>query len=436
MHSVGLLSEWEQRMDSSPDSGSLSMKSELLCEFFIEALRELRSETNATLTVSSLSRCMMKKEPYLAALGSGAGRSGPPEESIDLQSFVRRLQGFQVCILKVFHNAFNQFAENRAEELCALAEQKSRLAETIELNSRILDFITDVSCKASFQCKELLDLLAEVTVSLVEVENILSVSYSNAAKIYGDNKVFANTVEMNVQDISNILQTSQNMDEIKNLISSKLENIKAASKGKQEADNQNRIQMASEIDNLKSQLKMMRKQIFKVQKKADKMEKSSLMDHLTGVANRRAYQKYVREEWDEFRRTGSAFSILMIDIDNFKSINDRFGHWAGDKCVVKLAKRLKVNLRGTDFLARYGGDEFVAVLPRTEQKGASKVAENLRGNIENTRFLYEGERIPLTISIGGSTVKKSDKNIIEILERADKALFDTKEHGRNWISMA
>ena len=110
----------------------------------------------------------------------------------------------------------------------------------------------------------------------------------------------------------------------------------------------------------------------------------------------------------------------MVDIDNFKSINDVFGHWAGDKCLAQLAKRLKVNLLGTDFLARCGGDEFIVVLPQTEAKGAETVAQKLCEHVRQTRFLFRGERIPLTISIGVSTIRESDHGINSMFERADR----------------
>ena len=161
----------------------------------------------------------------------------------------------------------------------------------------------------------------------------------------------------------------------------------------------------------------------------------SLLDPLTGIANRRGLQKILRKEWDESKHSGDVFSVLVIDIDNFKLINDRFGHWAGDKCLLELVKRVKLSLRGTDFLSRLGGDEFVTVLPNTDQAGAATVAETLRRSIVQTRFLYGGERVPLTISIGLSTVQTSDQNFKAVLERADNALHNTKQKGRNCVSM-
>src|SRR5208337_5436215 len=107
----------------------------------------------------------------------------------------------------------------------------------------------------------------------------------------------------------------------------------------------------------------MKQEIVRVQKRAKVLEEETLLDPLTGVHNRRAYEKRIQEELARFERHGEIFSILMIDIDNFKSVNDRYGHSAGDRCLEEFTKLIGKILRGTDFLARYGGEEFITILP-------------------------------------------------------------------------
>lgn len=409
---------------------------EILCETIIEALRELRSSTTAPITPNLLSQYISRKSSYMDTLCAVAKWAGEPDTPAEPTPYVKPLQQFQIDLLRVFESAFGHESGNRAEELCRLAEMRCRIEEILELNPQILEFVKDVSGKSSYQRDELLSLIAEVAKDLVEVESFVSISYSNATNAFQANKTFAEICETNIQDIHNVLQTSKSMDGLKALIVSRLENIKDASRKMLEADRHERDLLNNQVKSLKYQLKTMKNQISTAQKKADRMEKASLLDPLTGIANRRGFQKHIRKEWSNYKHTGENFSILTIDIDHFKFINDQFGHWAGDRCLSELVRKIKTNSRGSDFLARCGGDEFIMVLPKTEKNGAATLAENLRSHVEQTRFLYRGERIPLTISLGLSTVQDNDQNIKTVLERADYALYITKEKGRNCVSMA
>ncbi len=417
--------------DSPPDPELLAKNTEALCELIIEALHELRAATTEPVTPDLLSRSITRQSSYLDTICSVARSAGPFIEPAE--ALLERLRGFQIGILRAFETAFGQECGPRPEELCRLAQTECRVEEIIALNSQILDLVRDVSGKAGEERREILELLAETARNLVEVERLVSVSYSSACKIHQGNQGFAQIVENHIQDIGDVLQGDHSVEELKGLIVSKLSAIREASQ--KNLQNGHHRKLTSEVEALRQQLNTLRNQIARTQKKAEKLEKVSLLDPLTGIANRRGLQKILRKEWDESKHSGDVFSVLVIDIDNFKLINDRFGHWAGDKCLLELVKRVKLSLRGTDFLSRLGGDEFVTVLPNTDQAGAATVAETLRRSIVQTRFLYGGERVPLTISIGLSTVQTSDQNFKAVLERADNALHNTKQKGRNCVSM-
>jgi len=117
-------------------------------------------------------------------------------------------------------------------------------------------------------------------------------------------------------------------------------------------------------------------------------------------------------------------------------VNDRFGHWAGDKCLKELIKRIRPMLRETDFLARWGGEEFVILFPGIDLDNASGVAERLRRAIENTRFLYHKQEIGVTVSVGVTEVRPEDQNLEMIFNRTDKAMYDAKKKGRNTVVKA
>ncbi|MHB8173673.1 MAG: GGDEF domain-containing protein, partial [Nitrospirota bacterium] len=124
-------------------------------------------------------------------------------------------------------------------------------------------------------------------------------------------------------------------------------------------------------------------------------------------------------------------ALLLFDIDHFKKINDSYGHPVGDAVLRKIATLLRETVRTVDVAARYGGEEFVALLINTDFKGASLMAERIRGNIEKSRFVLDGQRIPVTVSVGYAVFPEDAKEKSGLIERADQALYAAKNGGRN-----
>lgn len=164
----------------------------------------------------------------------------------------------------------------------------------------------------------------------------------------------------------------------------------------------------------------------------DRLEQLVLQDGLTGIANRRCFDQRLNQEWGRARRTGAALSLLLIDIDHFKKLNDTYGHLSGDECLVQVARTLQTTLnRPGDLLARYGGEEFVALLPDTGDSGVLNVAERLQSALSGTPPPAPIER-QITISIGATTWAPPLRCTAEqMLETADRALYQAKQNGRN-----
>jgi diguanylate cyclase (GGDEF)-like protein len=159
-------------------------------------------------------------------------------------------------------------------------------------------------------------------------------------------------------------------------------------------------------------------------------------DPLTDLPNRRFFEDYARIELERLRRFGGTMSLLMLDLDNFKLINDRYGHLAGDAVLKKFAACCKTVVRDSDLFARIGGEEFVALLMGTNEAGAILLAERLRSNIADLRIKTEAGTIRVTGSIGVTSVSPKDRSIVSPLHRADEALYAAKKGGRNRVSVA
>lgn len=159
----------------------------------------------------------------------------------------------------------------------------------------------------------------------------------------------------------------------------------------------------------------------------------AITDPLTGIYNRRGFEINANQLLPEYSEAGGNLSLLVIDIDHFKKINDTFGHLFGDKVIRAIADILKSKVRGQDSVARIGGEEFVVLLADTDTKGATVVAEQIRKTVENCKIHPHGEKEAIggvSVSIGISFLNKGE-SLFDLLDHADKALFKAKNEGRN-----
>ena len=158
----------------------------------------------------------------------------------------------------------------------------------------------------------------------------------------------------------------------------------------------------------------------------------ALVDDLTGVANRRHLLQRLTEQCALARRTGEPFALLAIDLDGFKEINDGFGHGAGDECLRVFTRAAQARLRGSDLLARSGGDEFCVILPATTLSEAALVARNLIKASRKAHVSWNGQQIPITASIGIAEWSQSiGQDSQKLIADADQALYAAKKQGKN-----
>jgi len=160
------------------------------------------------------------------------------------------------------------------------------------------------------------------------------------------------------------------------------------------------------------------------------LRREATTDELTRIGNRRSLIESVNSELNRCRRTGAAMSMLLFDLDHFKSVNDTHGHLAGDAALKQVALLLKSALRAYDILGRIGGEEFAIFLSNTSAEEAKEIAERIRISIAETRFSHEGAVIPLAVSVGITTLG-CDALFEQLYQQADEALYQSKANGRN-----
>ena len=220
------------------------------------------------------------------------------------------------------------------------------------------------------------------------------------------------------------------LEPLKGIINSRLANIAKEIQDHNQKEAIQRQKTQQQLDNLVDKIKDMESESCELKSKLKIANTQALRDTLTGLPNRNAYNERLETELARWKRYHSPLSLIIWDIDHFKNINDSYGHKAGDKVLLLIAKQLSDHSRATDFISRFGGEEFTMLLPNTDSRSALILANQLRQTIEKTGFNASGASVAITISCGVTefTLNDTDETAFE---RADQALYQAKEQGRN-----
>ena len=273
----------------------------------------------------------------------------------------------------------------------------------------------------------------EMVKRILQIEAGINHSFAHTNTAVKTNEEFGTFLNREIGDLKTNLDVSERLEDLKNQVSQTLSSIETALKDKTAKDKAVKIMSAKNRSEFQTGFSKLKKELNQAIKHSRDLEIKLNQDPLTKAYNRRAYQKRITSEMERFLRYQTIFSILVLDIDFFKKVNDTYGHAIGDKCLQEITRRTAPLLRKNDMFARYGGEEFVIIMPETPAKGASIVAEKIRQTIEKIEFIYKKEIIKMTISIGVSQVMEGDKTHETVFERTDAALYRAKNEGRNRV---
>jgi len=165
----------------------------------------------------------------------------------------------------------------------------------------------------------------------------------------------------------------------------------------------------------------------------EEIYRMTIVDALTGVHNKRFFLEFLDREMARCTRHGRPVALVMFDIDHFKQVNDQYGHLTGDYVLKEMARRLSTRIRRDELLARYGGEEFAAVLPETGLQGALEFGEQIRQIVARDPFEFEGDKLPVTISVGVAVVDGREIDLQTFVKTADENLYRAKRSGRNLV---
>ncbi|MNM38865.1 Response regulator PleD [compost metagenome] len=235
-----------------------------------------------------------------------------------------------------------------------------------------------------------------------------------------------------VDGLQSSVQGAADLGSLKNILENRLEGLLGTMDEHQQQRDQREQEMASRLHGLAERVASMEQEALGYREHLEEQRQKALIDPLTGLPNRAAWSERVDQEVLEWQESGGHLLMAILDLDHFKRINDSYGHLAGDKVLKIVASVLRKRLRSRDFIARFGGEEFVLLIPQTSLPAGCQLAETLRAAIEACPFHFKGERVTITLSIGISAFRSGERSEV-VLKRADEALYRAKHLGRNRV---
>jgi len=337
-------------------------------------------------------------------------------------SCIKALEELQIILGDNFHENIKLIKDrvNKYENIDYLLSLRKQIIELIQ------NYVQSVQTEKT----EITGFIKVIGNKLIEMEKeiFLASAYSN--KSLEEDYEFNKKLEDQIKEIGESVNESKDFKSLKSLIISELSLITDTLDKKQK-------KYAERIEKSKNEKAKLQqyfgKMINNVMEQNRALIEQNQKDSLTGIYNRPTFEELLNLELQRYQRYNDTFSLVMFDIDYFKNVNDVYGHEAGDRVLRGIAKSIGNTLRKTDVFARYGGEEFVILLPKTDITKGYKVSEKLRLTIQDTEFLYESVKVPITVSVGITEVNSSDKEFNTIFNRVDSYMYTAKKEGRNKV---
>lgn len=235
-----------------------------------------------------------------------------------------------------------------------------------------------------------------------------------------------------VDDLQSSVQDAADLNSLKHILESRLEALLGTMDQHQQQRDAREQEVATHLQGLAERVAHMEQEAQGYREHLEEQRQKALIDPLTGLPNRAAWGERLAHEVEQWQQHGNMLLVAMLDLDHFKRINDGYGHLAGDKVLKIIATQLRKRLRPNDFIARFGGEEFVMLMPATSMAVGMQLANTLRAAIEACPFHFKGEPVTVTVSIGLAAFKPGERSD-QVLKRADQALYRAKAAGRNTI---
>jgi diguanylate cyclase len=294
----------------------------------------------------------------------------------------------------------------------------------------IADIISAMRQQMENENRELQDFLRQLTEHLQDIDQHLAGAQSESRAARDSGRRLDAEVNAHVRHIESTVEGTREPGQLKQLVQARLDAIRAHLSEYRRAEEQQQEALEARLEQLNSRIHTMESEGEQLRQRLKEKHEQAVRDPLTGLSNRLAYDERIIQEYARWKRYQQPLVLMVIDIDHFKRINDDYGHKAGDKALILIAEQLQKNLRESDFLARFGGEEFVVLMPETDLDAALVAANKLREAVAGCQFHYQGANVRITISAGLAQLREDDSSE-SLFQRADQAMYGAKSAGRN-----
>jgi len=365
-----------------------------------------------------------------AALHAPAPRKGQGGTAMDALRAAGAVTPEDVLV-EILHRLEPREAEG--DTVAELLDRLGRPVLPVELPAlvgAVADLVGRVRRGLEEEKRGLESFLSDVSERLAELGDNLSRSRLDRQASQAGRDTLHEQVKQEVARMRASVERARDVDALKEAVRSGLAAVETHVGEHLRVEGQRHAEAEDEARATSERLVRLVAETGRLRERLHRARQRAVRDPLTGLYNRLAYEERAAQAFAHWRRYGDPLSLLVLDVDHFKALNDRYGHAAGDRALKAISDVLAGALRESDFLARHGGEEFVALLPKTGRDAAANVAEKLRQAVEALQFQYRDQRVAVTVSCGGAEFRPGDTPA-SVFERADGALYRAKQAGRN-----
>lgn len=316
----------------------------------------------------------------------------------------------------------------------ALRQRVQRGLNWYELVSVLDDLAVLILAVTDNGQREFANYLNQLNERLASFLNTLSEAHEGYSESVENARSFNQELREQVSDLQASVQDAVDLPTLKQSLESRLDGLLSTVSEHQKHRDGTEEQVAQRLQSLTQKVADMEQEAQGFRDHLEEQRQKALIDPLTGLPNRAGWSERLELEMARWKRYGGELLLAVLDIDHFKRINDNYGHLAGDKVLKIIAGELAKRLRKTDFIARFGGEEFVLLIPSTPLDGGRQLLQTLLEGIEQCPFHFRGERVTITLS-AGLTAFANDQGSDKVFERADQALYRAKAAGRNRLEL-
>ncbi|AFN79664.1 diguanylate cyclase [Stutzerimonas stutzeri DSM 10701] len=327
-----------------------------------------------------------------------------------------------------------QLPESHGPQAAALRERVERGLNWYELVPVLDDLAVLMRAATSESQREFENYLQSLNERLSTMQDNLSAAHEGVAQSQEAARVLDDELRQHVGGLRHSVLEANDLASLKQAVRTRLDGLLATADAYQQRHSQHESQLGERLQQLVGRVTSLEQAASGLRQRLEEQRQLALVDTLTELPNRAAWDERLEVEVARWQRYGGELLLAVLDVDHFKCINDDFGHLAGDRVLKIIAGELRKRLRKTDFIARFGGEEFALLLPHTPLPEGLRLLDTLRQGIEQCPFHFKGE--PVTVTLSGGLGRFAEGETLEqVFERADHALYAAKDAGRNRIEL-